>query len=358
MAVLLAARHGTQLNSGYRPSRLVIQWHLSDRCNLRCTHCYQPSYRGGEEGLAQWLPRLEAFRAFLRPVGQQPAIPSRLTLTGGEPFALDQFPEFLEIVAGLRDEFTFAILTNGTLIDAALARRLRDWSPAYVQVSIDGSAATHDAIRGEGNFVRAVSGIRALVAAGIHTVISFTALRSNRHEFPLVARLGRELGVARVWSDRLIPEGQGGRDEVMSPAETRDYIDLLASAKSQIEVGSKRVGSKPRTEVTLSRALQFFAGGEPIYHCKAGDTLITVMPNGDVYPCRRLPISVGNLNQSSLAEIYAGAPLAELRHPPQQNEDCAHCLYHSLCRGGLRCLAYAMTGDTSRRDPGCWVRPE
>ena len=343
------------MSSPYRPSRMVIQWHLSDRCNLRCAHCYQSSYRGGEEGLEQWLPRLEDFRAFLRPLnqhpGQQPAIPARLTLTGGEPFALSQFPQFLDIVSGLRDEFTFAILTNGTLIDDALARRLRAWSPAYVQISIDGSAATHDAIRGAGNFARAVSGIRALVAAGIHTVISFTALRSNRHEFPLVARLGRELGVARVWTDRLIPEGQGGRDEVMSPVETRDYMDLLASTKSQIEAGSK-----PRTEVTLSRALQFFAGGEPVYHCKAGDTLITVMPNGEVYPCRRLPISVGNLNQSTLAEIYAGAPLANLRHPPQQNEDCADCLYRSLCRGGLRCLAYAMTGDSTRRDPGCWVK--
>ncbi len=26
-----------------------FQWHITDRCNLRCTHCYQEDYSGAEE---------------------------------------------------------------------------------------------------------------------------------------------------------------------------------------------------------------------------------------------------------------------------------------------------------------------
>lgn len=334
-----------------RPDNLVIQWHLSERCNLRCSHCYQGGWLGREEGLEHWLPRLEQFRAFLRDGQGGRPIPAHITLTGGEPFALKQFPELLDAMAQHRQEFSFAILSNGTLIDAAMARRLRQWAPGYVQVSLDGVEATHDAIRGAGNFARAVAGIRALVAAGIHTLIAFTAQKTNYREFPAIAQLGAELGVARVWSDRVIPEGQSCRDDALTPLQTREYMELMAQAK-------EGAGKKSGTEVALKRALQFLVGGEPPYHCKAASRLIAVMPNGDVYPCRRLPVSAGNLESATLAEIWDGPALTAQRLALAQCADCSDCLYASLCRGGLRCLAYALSGGLERRDPGCWLVPD
>lgn len=48
-----------------------------------------------------------------------------------------------------RSQASFAILTNGTLIDADTACHLQKLQPAYVQVSIEGGRETHDQIRGE-----------------------------------------------------------------------------------------------------------------------------------------------------------------------------------------------------------------
>ena len=39
------------------------------------------------------------------------------------------------------------------------------------------------------------------------------------------------------------------------------------------------------------------------------ETVIIVMPNGDVLPCRRLPIVVGNLMEQTLFEIYYSSEL-------------------------------------------------
>ncbi len=346
------------MENPYRPSRLLLQWHLSERCNLRCRHCYQDDYRDHGGGMLAWLPVLEQFRTFLAtPSGSQaPRIRGHITLTGGEPFAHPEFPALLARIAALRDEFSFAILCNGTLIDEPMARRLAVWAPRFVQVSIEGSPATHDALRGPGNHATVVRGVERLVAAGVRTTIAFTAHRDNYREFPHVARLGQRLRVTRVWADRLIPQGQGGALNGLSVDQTREFIELMRQTKLKNE--SRWAGWFGKgTEIALHRALQFLAGG-PAYHCTAGDTLITVMPDGTLYPCRRLPIAAGNLHQTPLPELYDGPLFRQLRDPSLVASGCQACSYERLCRGGLRCLSHALKGTFRIADPGCWMASE
>jgi radical SAM protein with 4Fe4S-binding SPASM domain len=339
------------MDEPYRPDRLLLQWHLTERCNLRCTHCYQDNYRESGVGMQTWLPVLEQFRAFL--AGARPRIRGHITVTGGEPFAHPEFPQLLERLAALPEEFTFAILCNGTMVDAAIARSLANLAPRFVQVSLDGSAATHDSMRGQGTHAAAVAGIQRLVAAGVRTMIAFTAHRGNFREFPDVARLARRLKVARVWADRLIPQGQGAALHGMSIQETQEFIDLMRHTQLQAQASlSNRFGRV--TEVALHRALQFLAGG-PAYRCTAGDSLITVMPDGTLYPCRRMPISAGNLNHSALPALYDGPLFRQLRNPAVVASGCQECTYERLCRGGLRCLSHAVNNSFATADPGCWL---
>jgi len=342
------------MSSTARPDRLLLQWHLSDRCNLRCAHCYQGSFAEGPTGLAVWLRILDQYRDFLAGGSGGARIFGHINVTGGEPFALHDFPALLDIFEAQRHEYSFAILSNGTLIDRGGAKRLSHWQPRYVQISIDGVRETHEALRGGGSFDKAVAGISALVAEGVTTVIAFTAHRGNWREFPEIARLGQQLGVTRVWADRLIPEGNGSTLQTMSPDETREFFALMR----QSVLAAKPLLGMPRTEIAMRRALQFLASGadgSPAYRCTAGETLLTVMPDGTVYPCRRLPIKVGNIFETSLAEIYDQPLLADLRNPHRVFAGCEGCLYSPVCRGGLRCLSCAASGDWRNADPGCWV---
>lgn len=340
----------------YIPRGLLFQWHITERCNLRCSHCYQDDYSGRElgfEGLLAVLKQFEDLLAFWRRKQRRFSLRGHITVTGGEPFVRRDFMDLLEIFSANKKHYSFAILTNGTFLDAAMARRLRELGPSFVQVSIEGTQATHDKIRGQGNFDRTVSALKHLVGERIRTLISFTAHRDNFREFSEIARVGRRLRVSRVWADRLIPWGTGSalKKQVLTSEETREFFEIMKKARSN----AARFWFK-RTEIAMHRALQFLVGDGTPYHCTAGDTLIAVQPNGDLYPCRRMPIRVGNLLETPLVELYyeSGLFLA-LRNRQNVSDGCQDCSYSKLCRGGLKCLSYAVTGDPFTADPGCWL---
>jgi len=338
----------------YAPPSLLFQWHITERCNLRCAHCYQDNYAKNELSFENLLNILVQYKELLATLSDRRGkrLNAHITVTGGEPFVRHDFLDLLEVFAAHRNEFSFAILTNGTFIDAKMAQRLHKLAPRFIQVSIEGCEVTHDRIRGKGSFAKTVAAIKQLRREQIRTLISFTAHRQNFREFPAVARLGRRLKVNRVWADRLIPCGNGAelREQVMTPTQTQTFFELMKKARD------KRVWFN-RTEIAMHRALQFLIGNGRAYHCTAGDSLLTVQPNGDLYPCRRMPIRVGNLLETPLLELYDNsALLRQLRHPAQISEGCQDCFFQKQCRGGLKCLSYAVTGDPFKADPGCWLQ--
>lgn len=220
-----------------------------------------------------------------------------------------------------------------------------------MQVSIEGTRDLHDQIRGRGSYNQAVSALKCLVKERIRTFLSFTVHRGNYRDFPEVAQVGRQIGVNRVWSDRLIPCGSGVNLEALTIDETKVFFELMYNTRKKIQ---GRWFS--RTKVPMHRSLQFLVVEGRTHQCTAGDTLITVMPNGDLYSCRRMPIRVGNLRETTLAELYNRSELfCKLRDRSVVNKGCEECLYAHLCRGGLKCLSYAITGDPFTADPGCWL---
>lgn len=330
---------------GVRP--MLLQWHVTERCNLDCAHCYQERDPGLERPFEDLLKVLDQFIVLLDRIGPQSR--GHITLTGGEPFLRPDFLRLLETVAALKPRICFAVLTNGSMVDEEMAWRLAKLGPGFVQVSLDGTESTHDAVRGEGSYQRTITAARNLARARIPTYISFTAHRDNYREFAAVVRIGRKLGAARVWADRLVPIG-GCRLETLSKDETRHFIHIMRESREEA-----RKGWFSHTHVPMHRALQFLDGGWP-YRCTAGGTLITVQPNGDVYPCRRMPSLVGNVFERPLDEIYFESPLlAALRDRKRISEGCENCPHESECRGGLRCLSAALTGNPFVADPGCWL---
>lgn len=332
--------------------KLLLQWHISEACNLRCRHCYQEGAASRNTSFTEFQELLAAFEELLDAEALRCGIPTvgHVTLSGGEPLL---HPDLFAMVAELgrrRGRLSWGILSNGTLLDVAMVARLKAAGVGFVQVSIEGTAASHDAVRGEGSHAAAVAGLQLLTAAGVRSLIAFTARRSNFHDFPAVAELGRHMGVTRVWADRLIPLGSGAQlaDELLSPQETEEFIELMAVARQR--------ASGSRTEIHLGRALQFLAGGDRPYRCRAGDTLLTLLPDGTLLPCRRLPLAAGNALDSPLHELYRSSPLLrQLRESINAPNGCAGCNAARACRGGLRCLSQAVHGDWRQVDPGCWL---
>ncbi len=334
------------------PKHFLLQWHITECCNLRCRHCYQEQFQRNELSFDKLLTIFEQFKNFITTLEQsvQSKITAHITVTGGEPFIRKDFFDLLTLFYEHRHLLSFSILTNGSFIDEQCAKNLRKLSPRFVQVSLEGGEQTHNHIRGKNHFQETIIAIKNLHKQQITTLISFTAHRGNYKEFPQVAEIGRRLKVKRIWADRLIPQGGGANLQIMNPQETLQFFQIMAQTKRQFQ---KRWFNC--TEIAMHRALQFLAGGT-VYCCSAGNSLLTIQPNGDVYPCRRMPIKIGNLFDAPLFEIYKQHFLLQQLRATKISKGCTSCCYQRHCRGGLKCLSYALNGDPFQADPGCWLK--
>jgi len=323
------------------PRRLVLQWHITERCNLRCSHCYQGDRPAPELALDELLLLLDQYDRLLARLRRNGPVQGHVTVTGGEPFLRRDCLTLLRAVA--ERGHTIAVLTNGTLIDDQLARELRAIGPLFVQVSIDGTPATHDRIRGRGNHARVACALALLRRHKLRTLVSFSAHRANYRELPAVVHLAMKHRVPVVWADRVIPWGRGEAfsSAVLDPHETRELFRIMAATRQEV---SRRWFCP--TRVAMHRGLQFLEGGGRPYRCSAGRSLLALMPNADLYPCRRLPLPVGNLWHTPLEELYFESPvLLSLRDRRRVSRGCEGCPHAERCGGGLRCLAYAMKGS-------------
>ena len=325
-----------------------FQWHITERCNRACRHCYQNGKAVPELELKDLLRIVDLMESAVGKWQKK----GTLSLTGGEPFIRrDTLYALMDRIDSSALLEYYDILTNGSLITGEEARKLvQQPKLRRVQVSLEGATAeTNDAIRGKGSFGSTINAIRHMRKAGINVSIMTTISRLNCREIPDVINLAGNEGVATLAFERLIPEGAGGglTDQVLSPGELKDlYQQIYEMAVN---------GSKVR--VLLYRPL--FALIAPDDHtvgalCSAGNNALTIMPDGTVYPCRRLPIPIGNVLADGFFKIWYGSDvLWRLRNPGNLGGKCHDCDLLTQCRG-CRAMAYFTTGDYMAEDPQCW----
>ena len=154
-----ALRYGR--HSGKLPSHLlqfsadkkpVVVWNMTQRCNLKCAHCYAQAVTDkGEDPINTEKAKvlIDDLAAYGAPV---------ILFSGGEPTIRQDLPELASYATskGMRA----VISTNGTLIDRNMAKVLKDVGLSYVGVSLDGGEEVHDHFRGvKGSFRRALEGL-------------------------------------------------------------------------------------------------------------------------------------------------------------------------------------------------------
>jgi MoaA/NifB/PqqE/SkfB family radical SAM enzyme len=242
-------------------------------CNLACTHCLNAS---GPR--APWLASLDA-ETVHRALAEAEALGVKeIYFTGGEPFL---HPEILALLDASLAIGPTTVLTNGTLIDEALAGRLGALAAGSlysleIRVSLDGATAgENDRVRGSGTFARALDGLRALAAHGLLPIVTATDVRGDP---TLYARLRDALLAAGLARPRikilpLLPAGRAGRrmDVRTLTADELDGFDerrLMCTETRVVAAGGvyacpilagldgARVGATLRTSF----------GSTPLYH--------------------------------------------------------------------------------------------
>ena len=334
-------------------SRLLLQFHITGRCNLRCKHCYRTEGDIEKLSFDDVVLVIEQFKELREKYNNTHHITRKghINITGGEPFYRKDIKQILEYLGENQEYFSYGILSNGSFIDDEIIRILKKTQVSFVQLSIDGDKKMHDSLRAAGDYDRVMNTAEYLEKNGIKTYISFTANKENYKFLPKVAAECRRRKITKLWSDRLVPIGNG--QELQELEITR--LDLPKYIKAMKKAQGNFLTQKlyPKTCVTMNRALQFQNSKGNIYSCSAANSLITVDEFGNIMPCRRMPIICGNVFETTLKDTYYNhKTFKELRLNTVAKE-CASCKYSYLCGGGARCQSYAKYGTYFKADPAC-----
>ena len=362
----------TKLDLNERP--LLVFWETTRACLLACRHCRASAIAEplpGELTPAEGRELVRSLTEFDRPYPV-------LVLTGGDVLMRSDVLELAEYAASLRIPVALAPSVTPKLTPEAMGR-MRAAGVKAVSISLDGAVArTHERIRGvEGHFVRTLEAIRMLREHGFVVQVNTVAMRENVEELPGVAALLDRLDV-NVWEVfLLIKTGRGVQMEELTPAENEDLCHFLYEASRYgfvvrtVEapffrrVVATRDGDGLRLPAglgplygRLSRQLVELLG-EPRCEPKAqtkgtrdGKGIVFVGYDGDVYPAGFLPVTVGNVREQSLAQIYRDNGLLRDIRAGRFTGRCGTCGFTDLC-GGSRARAFASGGDALGDDPAC-----
>ncbi len=356
-------QHGTRTGSGP-----VVVWNSTKTCNLECVHCYASAKKlkfPGELTTDEAKVMIDDLADFNVPA---------LLISGGEPLIRPDILELAEYATSKGIRVTFS--TNGTLIDEAKAKRLKEIGVTYCGISIDGQEENHDKFRAKaGAYKETIKGIRNCRKYDIRVGLRFTLTSQNVGDIDAIFKVVEEEDIGRLCIYHLVYSGRGaylsGID--LPNDQKRIFMDKLIRQVDKWNAEGREV------EVMT---VDNHADGPFIYlwllendPLRAPEAYDLVMKNGGnrtgvaigaidsfgfVHPDQFTQHhTVGNIRERKFSEIWTD-PHVSLLEGLRNRKDhlrgrCAPCKWLNVCNGNFRARAEGAYSDYWAEDPACYL---
>ncbi|MGV8151026.1 MAG: radical SAM/SPASM domain-containing protein [Candidatus Woesearchaeota archaeon] len=314
---------------------VVAGWSFTNRCNLKCIHCYNNSgkIKPGELTLEEAIKVADK-------LADSGVI--AVNFGGGECGLRADFIPLCEHLHKLGIKISYT--TNGTIY-GELEPHLKLFSD--IGVSIDfASEEKHDAFRGiKGTYRKALHTIEGLVKNNVDTeiVTCITSLNCNPEELSRIYNLAVELNVNHWRINRYRKTGRNPSiDLALTPESLKNAYEFLHTKIS------------PDTNIPEPLYRAAFGGKYDIKGDPSGFTAFRIQPNGEVTPSVFLKINGGNIKEKSLEEIFDSEIFRNIsdRHPKGK---CIECNAYKHCQGGDAGASFLEYGHFDGPDPLCWL---
>lgn len=152
---------------------------LTERCNLRCVHCYINQPANDASAKDSELETSEVCD-LLRQIAEAGCL--KLLITGGEPLLRPDFAEVYMVAKRLG--LLITLFTNGTLLTQEIADLLAEYPPYLIEITLYGASdETYRRITGSaGAYQRCMSAIEELKARELPLKLKSVVLQQNRHD--------------------------------------------------------------------------------------------------------------------------------------------------------------------------------
>ena len=312
-----------QLPESTEPFPERVDFFITKHCNLSCKHCFEgaaPSFPIHEISLEQLellITQLEAANV------------KTLKITGGEPFSHSNIDELLDLVSSCH--FETIILTNALLINSERIKIIKK-GEIKLGISLDGiRPKSHDYIRGKGTFEKVIKVLNTLSNENIIFSITCTLNKMNLSELDEIVHFSlNKLNAYTLYLNCLRPIGRTNQNQniVLSEEDNRyihqRYIYYKSIYNDRILLSDDTIIEKDNT---LNNNVT----------CLAGNSLIAIDENLDVYPCIygiNSPLyNMGSLLNMPLDDIWNSTKWNIFRGElkVQDLTDCKDCKLNMHC---------------------------
>jgi len=306
-----------------------IYIYVTNKCNLKCTHCYMYSGKQlpNELSLKSWLVFLQQFKD----IGGK-----TITLTGGEILEYDNWKEIIRFAYDL--DLKIVILTNGTKWteeDIEFAQKYIQ----EIQISIDGpNEEINSMTRGKGNFEMSVSTAIAFANSSVSTSIATTPtpdtidiIGDNYIEF----------------SNKLKKETNGKIHFRISQKllNGRHYKSLNPKKAEHYYLKGKEISNQIRPTYSVDNFSLNHQPNQGYKNCGWGG--FSISSNGDIFLCNRISEinSIGHFPHDNLRDILPTALHYYKLSSGDNVTPCKECSIKYICGGGCRIDDFSFKGD-------------
>ena len=346
----LAARRARHV---VQPLPDEISFKLTNRCNLRCHHCYEWSEDGYHRNLeAEERNRDLDIGVVAKMLDATRENRANVFLWGGEPLFYSHWDELIELLA--EHQRWTSVCTNGVYIEKRLDSLSTISDRLEMFIALDGFEAEHDTLRGALSWRRTMKGLRRLIhereAGNYRGEVTINCVFQDSMVgklFDFVTFLQDE-GVDAVYlsypwhiSQRTaalmddyvaehlpgvaarVPRGSGSWHSFTFGLDLA-AIDNLRSDLARIDNADWRTKVRYNPEVDDASLEEFLAGSErPASgrtRCVSINSRLDVLPSGEAITCKLFPeLAVGALDSAGVADVWHGPRLEELRATVDQH---------------------------------------
>lgn len=281
---------------------IKIQWKITNKCNLKCKHCYLGKLDGFE------LPFEKANEIADTIINSNVM---EVTISGGECLTYKGIEKIIKkfLINGIKvDVFTNALLLKNVLdkIDSDILNK----SALLFYVSVDGLKSSHEQIRGKNTFDKTIENIKYAIEKGYPIVTNTVINKINYCDIMDMIVLLKQMGVKDVQLSNLIVQGSADNSMKISLSEQMALKEKINDLyKEHPEFGYIYYSEVPdsdgvRKVYSLSNGKKDFLGNDN-WKCTAGVARVTIDSNGKVYCCPFIKDSyLGDLNKENLSEVW------------------------------------------------------
>ena len=290
--------------------------HLTYSCNLDCTYCYNKSVRKHtkELSLTQWKSIINNIIPFA----------NRIVLTGGEPFIYKNLPEIVLYIRKSKPNIRLEIISNCMI-------NFKTYEKANVVFdNINSVSFSCDNISGI-NQPRTNFNVNVFYENIAYVKANFTKLN---------------IVISSVYS-------KGSKNEQRS-------INSFCKCNN-IEFRSVLIVPPSSDDISLLPPLDEYTDSlKKVYHklpnyrkhCGAGVGVLSIAPNGNLYPCQSLMYPqylIGNLCEMTIENLVKTEILNTIRNVfcVENIPKCKQCKLRYLCAGGCRAAAINLYNSPS-----------